>query len=62
MMVLQLKQTREMKEGDVVTGTKRQVAVWLLAMLLMLGVVFAMSSVNSATTDDAHAIVSKAGG
>lgn len=37
------------------TGTKRQVAVWLLAMLLVLAAVFAMTSANSATTDDAYA-------
>ncbi len=37
------------------TQTKRQVAVWLLAMLLVLAAVFAMSSTNSATTDHAYA-------
>ena len=43
------------------TKTKQRIAVWLLAMLLVLVAVFAMTSANSVTTDDAYA-TAKAGG
>ena len=42
------------------TQSKRRVAIWLLAFLILAATVFAFAAANSATTPDAHAVVADA--